>query len=255
MTYDGTLSVQLYSVRDDLAPEVLESTLARLAGFGFTHVEPYDLFGHTDALAAALAATGLKAETAHVNVTQFDRDRIIAVAKRLGVTTVIMPWIEPESIADRAGVEALAAALNEFSRFAKPHGIRLGYHNHDFEFSQHVDGVPAWELLVTLLDDDVILELDTFWASVGGADVFELLPRLGDRIRFLHVKNEPPDEEDLPLLGVDITGRMDEVLALASGFVERPVVEIVVDDGDVFPVLERNAAFFLELVSLGQVAR
>ena len=42
---------------------------------------------------------------------------------------------------------------------------------------------------------------------------------------------------------------MPEILDLASPFVELPVVEIVVDDGDVFPVLERNARWFLEQVT------
>jgi sugar phosphate isomerase/epimerase len=249
MTYDGTLAVQLYSVRDDLGQDVLENTLVRLRGMGFTHVEPYDILGYTDALASALETAGLKTGTAHVNVANFDHDRIIAAAQLLGISTVIMPWVEPDSITDSAGVEALAAQLNQFSRYAAPHGIRLGYHNHDFEFAQRIDGVSVWELLVRQLDPAIVLEVDTYWASVGGADVFELLPRLRDRVRFLHVKNEPPDAGDPPPLGVDITGRMAEILALSSEFVERPVVEIVVDDGDVFPVLERNAAFFLAEVA------
>lgn len=248
MIYDGTLSVQLYSVRDDLGPDALDSTLARLRGMGFTHVEPYDILGYTDALAEALAKSGLRTETAHSNIVTLDIDAIIEASTRLGITTVIVPWVEPESIAERSGVEALAARINEASRYAKPHGIRIGYHNHDFEFSQHIDGTSAYELMVERLDPEVILEVDTYWASVGGADVFELLPRLRDRVRFLHVKNEPPDAGDPPLLGVDVTGRMGEILELSSDFVERPVVEIVVDEGDVFPVLERNAAFFLEQV-------
>lgn len=248
MTYDATLSVQLYSVRDDLAPAALEVTLTRLRDMGFTHVEPYDILGYTDALADAIATTGLRTDTAHSNVVALDIDEIIAAAKRLGITTIIVPWVAPESIAERSGVEILAARINDASRYAEPHGIRIGYHNHDFEFSQHIDGTSAYELMVELLDPDVILELDTYWASVGGADVFELLPRLRDRVRFLHVKNEPPDAGDPPLLGVDITGRMAEILDLSSDFVERPVVEIVVDDGDVFPVLARNAAFFLDQV-------
>lgn len=242
------LGVQLYSVRNDLGPDDLDSTLARLAGMGFTHVEPYDILGYTTALKSAMDASGLVATTTHANIVELDRDAVIAAAKQLGIDTVLVPWVEPESIADRAGVEKLAAAINDASRYAAGHGIRVGYHNHEFEFSQHIDGQSAYELLVSLLDEDVILEVDTYWASVGGADVFELLPRLNERVRFLHVKNEPPDADDPPLLGVDITGRLAEVLAVSRGFVTMPVVEVVVDEGDVFPVLERNAAFFLQEV-------
>ncbi|HEX3784981.1 MAG TPA: sugar phosphate isomerase/epimerase [Pseudonocardiaceae bacterium] len=245
------LGVQLYSVREDLGPEVLADTLKRLAGMGFTHVEPYDVLGYTDALQAAMDAAGLVSRTAHANIVdpKLDRDAIVSAAKQLGIDTIIVPWVQPESIADRAGVEALAAAINDAAEYAAPHGVRIGYHNHDFEFSQHIDGRGAYELLVELLADNVILEVDTYWASVGGADVFELLPRLGDRVHFLHVKTEPPNPPDRPMLGVDITGRLAEVLAIAPGSVELPIVEAVVHSGDIFPVLERNAEFFLTTLS------
>jgi sugar phosphate isomerase/epimerase len=111
-----------------------------------------------------------------------------------------------------------------------------------------VDGVPAYQILLDALDDSVFLEVDTYWAATGGADVFELLPRLAGRVRFLHVKNEPPDDDDPPILGVDITGRMDEVVAVGASIAAMPVVEVVVHEGDIFPVLKRNAEFFLHQV-------
>jgi sugar phosphate isomerase/epimerase len=249
MTSEPQLGVQLYSVREDIAPEQLDDTLARLAAMGFTHVEPYRILENTAALRSAMAASGLHAVTAHSNIIDLDREAVIAAAAELGIGTIIIPWVEPSSITDRVGVESLASRINEAARFARDVGIRIGYHNHDFEFIQQIDGVPAWELLVQLLDEEVILELDTYWASVGGADVFELIPRIGDRIRFLHVKDEPPDADGRPLLGVDITGRLAEVIALARDHLELAVVEVVVDDGDVFPVLERNAVFFLSQVT------
>ena len=239
------LGVQLYSVREDLGADVLGDTLKRLAAMGFTHVEPYDILSGTDALRSAMRDAGLAARTAHANIVdpKLDRDAIVAAARQLGIDTVIVPWAEPDSIAKRAGVEALAAAINDAARFAARHGIRIGYHNHDFEFSTEIDGAPAYDLLVSLLDETVALEVDTYWASVGGADVFELLPRLGERVRFLHVKTEPPNPPDRIMRGPDISDRQAEVLALLP--VELPIVEAVVHEGDIFPVLARNAAFFL----------
>ncbi|HEX4323134.1 MAG TPA: hypothetical protein VHZ77_00730, partial [Gaiellaceae bacterium] len=64
----GPVSVQLYSVRDKLS-EDLEGTLERLAALGFTNVEPYGAFVvGSDRYAAALAATGLSAPSAHAGV-------------------------------------------------------------------------------------------------------------------------------------------------------------------------------------------
>lgn len=243
------LGVQLFSVRDDLGADVLGDTLKRLAGMGFTHVEPYDILGYTDALDTAVRDAGLLARTAHSNIVdpKLDRDAIVAAARQLGVDTIIVPWVEPDTITTRAGVEALATAINDAASFAAQHGIRIGYHNHDFEFSTTIDGQPVYDLLVSLLDDPVVLEVDTYWASVGGADVFELLPRLGNRVHFLHVKTEPPNPPDRVMRGPDISHRQAEVLALTE--VELPIVEAVVHEGDIFPVLQRNAAFFLKEVS------
>ncbi|GAA1449155.1 sugar phosphate isomerase/epimerase family protein [Leifsonia poae] len=230
------LGVQLYSVRDDIGPDALPQTLARLAGFGFTHVEPYDILTDTDGLAAALAASGLSATTAHAKITELDRDRVLDAAERLGVRTVVVPFVPPASIADRAGVEALAEAINEASAYAAARGIRIGYHNHDFEFAQTVGGRPVYELLVERLEPAVVLELDTYWAAVGGADVYELVPRLGDRVRLLHVKHDAGNPFDIA-----------DVLPLAASL-ELPVVEVVVHEGDVFPLVEQNAHYFGGLV-------
>jgi sugar phosphate isomerase/epimerase len=245
VNHPSPLGIQLYSVRDDIGAADLETTLKRLAGMGFTHAEPYRILDRTEQLGEAMAAAGLRATAAHANVTTADRDAYFDAAARLGLDTLIVPWTEPDILRDRDGVAATAAAINDAARRAADRGLRVGYHNHDFEFSQHVEGTPAYEILVDSLDGEVVLEVDTFWASMGGADVFELVPRLGSRVRFLHVTNEPPDDDDPPPLGPALTGRMAEVGRLGTPFVEMPVVEVVVHSGDVFPVLERNAAFFL----------
>jgi sugar phosphate isomerase/epimerase len=245
MTTARKLGIQLYSVRDDIGPADLDRTLTRLAGLGFTHAEPYDILSDTGGLGAALANSGLRAATAHASVLRHDPAEILDAAQALGIGTVITPYADPRGLTDRAGVERLADALNTAAATAGSRGVRIGYHNHDFEFSQSVAGVPVYELLTSLLDPAVVLEVDVYWAGVGGADVFELLPRLGDRVRHLHVVHGREPGNDRPVLGVDATGRMAEVLALAAPGLELPVVEVVAHHSDVWPLVERNAAYFL----------
>jgi sugar phosphate isomerase/epimerase len=248
MTTEHPLGIQLYSVRDDIGPARLDGTLARLAGMGFTHAEPYDILSDPSGLAAALRRSGLRATTAHAAINRLDQAAVLDAAELLGIETVIVPMVDPKTIADRAGVEALAAAVNGAAALAAERGIRVGYHNHDFEFAQRVDGVPVYDLFVSLLDPAVVLELDVYWAGVGGADVFELLPRLGDRVRFLHVVQEREPGNERPVLGVDTAGRLGEILALGTS-VEMPVVEVVAHHSDVFPLVERNAAYFRKQVN------
>lgn len=247
MVTTPALSVQTYSLRNDLGDRT-PATLARLRQLGFRNVEPFDILSDTEALARQLRAAGLSAPTAHAKIIRLDREEVVAAARRLGVETVIVPWAEPERFASREAIAELADDINAAARFAAHHGVAVGYHNHEFEFETRVDGVSAWEILVDSLDDDVVVELDTYWASVGGADVFELIPRRSSRIRYLHVNNEPPEADDPPTLGVPIVGRMKEVIAIAAPHVELIVLEIVVDD-DVFPYLESNTRFFQEALS------
>jgi sugar phosphate isomerase/epimerase len=75
-------------------------------------------------------------------------------------------------------------------RFAAA-GLRFGYHNHNWEFANHVDGRSIYELFLDRLNPDVALDLDTYWSTVGGADTPALLRRLGDRVKFIHVKDGP----------------------------------------------------------------
>jgi len=241
------LGVQLYSVRDDIGPGRLDKTLRRLSAMGFTHAEPYDIVTDPRGLAAALRRNDLRATTAHAKITEFDQDEILDAAEILGVTTVIVPWVHPAVFTVRDRIERFAAAVNSAAEQAAKRGVRVGYHNHDFEFAQTVDGRPAYEVLVDLLDPAVVLEVDVYWAGVGGADVFDLLERLGDRVRFLHVVRDREPGNDRPVRGTDVTDRMPEVLAATA--IELPVVEVVAHNSDVFPLLLRNAAYFRELVT------
>src|SRR6195256_1911310 len=164
----------------------LRGPIARLADIGFAYVEPFDLLADPAGLAKALADTGLRAITAHAGVAGPDAPALYEAAISLGISTLIVPWLDPERFASRGAVRAVAAELNRGAEEAAVHGIRLGYHNHWFELETILDGRPALEWLVDALDGRVVLELDTYWAAVGGQDVPALLGRLGDRVRFLH---------------------------------------------------------------------
>jgi sugar phosphate isomerase/epimerase len=69
------MSVQLYTVRDGLEQD-FDGTLARIAGFGFTHVEPFALLEFADELRNGLARNGLTAPTTHVHLLGEDHDAI-----------------------------------------------------------------------------------------------------------------------------------------------------------------------------------
>ncbi|MGR6919813.1 sugar phosphate isomerase/epimerase family protein [[Actinomadura] parvosata] len=224
MTTINPPAVQLYTLREQLA-EDRPGVLAQVAALGYRAVEAYDVLADTDGLRDDLARAGLTVCSMHAMLSGEQTDEFVATARTLGTDTVILPYAPPERFADAAGIGELARELNETARRFADEGLRLGYHNHEFELSTIVDGRPALEVLADALDERVLLEVDTYWAAVGGQDVPALLRRLGDRVRYLHVKDGPVTKDD-PNTAVG-AGRMPvtEILA-ASPSATWHVVEL-----------------------------
>ena len=229
------LAVQLYTVRQEIAAD-RAGALRRLAGFGYGAVEPFDVISDPDGLRADLDAAGLAVCSVHTRPFGEQAEAAFRGTRAVGADTAIVPHIPPERFADPGGVRAVAGELNEAAARAAGHGLRLGYHNHDFELSSLIGGRPALEVLADQLDPAVLLEVDTYWAAVGGQAVPELLSRLGDRVRYLHVKDGPVTKDD-PMTAVG-AGQMPvaEILA-ASPSVEWNVVELDACATDVMAAL------------------
>ena len=211
MTANPT-ALQLYTVRDLLTAD-RPGVLANVAALGYGAVEPFGILDDPDGLRSDLDAAGLFACSVHAVPMGEQADAVVRAARALGADTVIIPHLPPPRFADADSVQALARELNEAASWTAGQGLRLGYHNHDFELASLVGGVPALEVLADQLDDAVLLEVDTYWAAVGGQDVAALLGRLGNRVRYLHVKDGP------------VVNRDDFMTAVGAG--RMPVAEIL----------------------------
>ncbi|NKF31190.1 sugar phosphate isomerase/epimerase, partial [Pseudomonas sp. BGM005] len=114
---------------------------------------------------------------------------VFEAAAKVGLTTVIDPFVAPERWFTLEGVTDIADRLNALVETAAGFGLEVGYHNHAQEFVESFDGETAFERFVALTDDRVAIELDLYWALVGGQDVPALVSRLGDRLVAAHVKD------------------------------------------------------------------
>ena len=217
------LALQLYTVRDQLASG-RKAVLGAIRGYGYAAVEPYDVLTDPEALRADLDEAGLAVCAVHAKALGEDAGAFLDGAKTVGADTVIVPWAPPERFADADAIAELARELNEGAARAAGLGLRFGYHNHAFELAM-VGGRTGLEALADALDPVVLLEVDTYWAAVGGQDVPALLGRLGNRVRYLHVKDGPVTKDD-PMTAVG-GGRMPvaEILA-ACPSAEWHVVEL-----------------------------
>lgn len=184
------LSVQLYTVREQLTTDPA-GTMEALATMGFTAVEPYGLDALEPAVAHAVREQGLTVPTAHGAVIA-QTAVVLETATALGCQTVIEPWQPASAFADRDGIAAIAQSLNDAAVQAADQGMTVGYHNHDHELRQLVEGVPALLLLAELTDERVQFELDAYWCAVAGADPVHIARSLGDRLVAVHAKDGDP---------------------------------------------------------------
>jgi sugar phosphate isomerase/epimerase len=238
------IAVMMYTVLAQARAD-LEGTLARLAGIGYQGIETYGLveeFGPAR-VRAAISAAGLTLTSAHAPFPAGERaTAILDENEELGARVLV--WsMEREEFGSPDAIRRGAARVNEAAERASARGMAIAYHNHFAEFSQFHDGRQAYDLLLDELDDRVLVELDAYWALLGGADPGEVLARLGDRVRFVHVKDGPAVsyEEDVMVPVGD--GRVDwaRVLATPSG-VRWHIVELERLGVDTFEALERSYA-------------
>ena len=243
----GTVAVQLYTVRSVLARDPV-ATVRRLAELGYGAVEGFDLVTLADGYAAALGATGLPMPSAHVSLVGADVEAALGAAQRLGVTTLIEPWVDPARWATRETIQAIAAELAVAADRAADAGIAVGYHNHAHELERRIGGVTALEVLADVLDARVVLEVDTYWAEIGGEAAPALLRRLGERVRYLHVKDGPRVRDVRTQTAVG-SGALPVADIVAAAPAAGLVVELDEYAGDVFDALAESRHY---LASIGR---
>ncbi|SEG91615.1 Sugar phosphate isomerase/epimerase [Actinacidiphila yanglinensis] len=186
------IGVMMYTVLDQARAD-LEGTLARLAGMGYLGIETYGLVEHFGPARVrdAIAAAGLTLTSAHTPFPAGSRaEELLDANEELGAEVLVWSmereeFDSPDAI--RRGVER----VNEAAERAAGRGMRIAYHNHFAEFSQEFAGKRAYDLLLELLDERVLVELDAYWTVMGGADPADVLAGLGERARFVHVKDGP----------------------------------------------------------------
>ena len=195
------IGVQLYSVRGDMEKD-FEGTLKNVADIGYKQVEFAGYFGRSPAdVRAILKRLELDAPAAHIGTPASltnDWQKTIDNAKVMGHKYLIVAYIEDK---DRTldNYKKYADLFNSAGETARKSGVRLAYHNHDFEFKP-LDGTVPYNLLLERTDPKLVaMELDLFWVTKGGRTPAEYFNRFPGRFEAVHVKD------------MDAEGRMVDV--------------------------------------------
>lgn len=240
--------VQLYTLRD--AGDDLLTMVPKLGAMGYEGVELYggQLTGLDPAeVLNALGEAAMTISSAHCGlgpdggVDEAELDRLQAV----GVDTVINPMIPELPDAD-----TVAATAEQFSAAAAQlaaRGLAFGIHNHFWELKPLADGRPGLLHLYEQLDPSVVAEVDVYWAQVGGLDAAALVAELGERVRFLHVKDGPADDPSAPMVAVG-SGVVDiPAILRANPVVEWHLVELDQCATDMYTAVAESRSYLGEL--------
>ncbi len=108
----------------------------------------------------------------------------VSFASQVGSKYLVVSGNPDETV---ASMQAAASTYNELGKRCRDAGLRLAYHNHNWEL------VNQGAVLTVLMNDTsaelVSLVLDTAWAYIAEMSVGTLLRRYGERIAYLHIKD------------------------------------------------------------------
>ena len=202
-----TLGIQLYSVRDDMEKDPL-GTLKQLATMGYKDVEHANyvdrkFYGYTASeFKKVLNGLGLKMSSGHSVMSgkhwdESSKDftdvwkQTIEDAAIAGQRYVVSPWLD-ESL--RTNYDELVSFLDVFNKcgeLCKKSGLKFGYHNHDFEFSNSLNGKIIYDIILDNTDPALVTQqMDIGNMYEGGGRPLDLLKKYPGRFESMHVKDE-----------------------------------------------------------------
>lgn len=190
------ISVQLYSLRN-VGNFEAQLALAREGGFEWVEsVATHDLAPREFTL--ALQRHGLRLSSMHASLEALEDDtkraHLLSACEATGCPLIVMPWLPMSQRAATAeGWRAMGERLAGIGRGLAAHGVRLAYHNHDFEFLAY-EGRPALEWLFSAAPaSDLGWEADMGWLCRAGQSPLPWVERLGGRLAAVHTKDIAPD--------------------------------------------------------------
>jgi sugar phosphate isomerase/epimerase len=243
------IALQLYSVREKMKDDP-EGTLKSLAKMGYTHVEhanyvDHKFYGYTPQdFKALLDELGLHMPSGHTTLgnnhwneqqQDFTDDWKLLVdnAAFMGQEYVVSPWLDTSLRQTYDDLMRFMEVFNKCGELCKKSGMRFGYHNHDFEFGEELNGEKIFDLMMKNTDaDKVVMQLDTGNMYIAGARAKDVLEKYPDRYDNIHIKD----------MIRSVNGEGYESTIVGEGLVGvREVTDMASDMGTKLFVIEQEA--------------
>lgn len=192
------IGLQLYTLRNQIGADV-KGVISKVAAAGYHSVETYGFsnsrFWGMDpkSFAALLKDHNMVSPSGHYDFEPFfdgKEERLrsyIDAANTLGQEYVTVPHL---SVKLRKDYKKIAEGLNRAGEICRQGGVKLAYHNHDFEFEKQEQNITGYDILLKDTDQDLVkFELDLYWAVRAGHSPGELFKQHPGRFPLWHVKD------------------------------------------------------------------
>jgi sugar phosphate isomerase/epimerase len=236
-TQKQLVGIQLYSIRGDMTKDPL-GTLKQLAAMGFKNVEHANyvnrkFYGYTPSeFKKVLDDLGLKMPSGHTVMGKGHWDEskkdftdawkyTVEDAAVMGQQFVISPWLDESLRKNYDDMLKYMEVFNKSGELCKKSGMKFGYHNHDFEFSQKLNDQTVYDIILKNTDPNLVIQqLDIGNLYNGGAKAIDIVRRYPGRFQSMHVKDEIQatsgnEKYESTLLGKGIVG-VKEVIDLGK---------------------------------------
>jgi sugar phosphate isomerase/epimerase len=201
------IGVQLYSVRDDMNVNPL-ATLKALAEMGYRHVEHANyvdrkFYGWSAVeFKNVLADLGMRMPSGHtvLGKQHWDEEKkdftdlwkyTVEDAASMGQQFVISPWLDDTWRNSEDNLKKYMDVFNKSGELCQKSGMKFGYHNHSFEFSEKMGDKTVYDIILENTDSNsVIHQLDIGNMYNGGAVAKDIVLKYPGRFQSVHVKDE-----------------------------------------------------------------
>jgi sugar phosphate isomerase/epimerase len=202
---DKEIYLQLYSVRKDIK-EDFAKTITEISKIGYYGIEAA---GYADGKFYNLSPTefkneiekvGLKVLSSHIkfplaqNTAETNWENVwkwweqaIQAHKEAGMKYIVIPSIpKPTNLYD---LKTYCDYFNQIGEKCNKAGLKLGYHNHSFEFSE-IDGTILYDFMLENTDSTkVFFQMDVYWTVYGNKSPVEYFQKYPGRFEILHLKD------------------------------------------------------------------
>jgi sugar phosphate isomerase/epimerase len=234
---EDRVGVQLYSIREEMAKDPLGS-LKQIAIMGYRNVEHANyvnrkFYGYpATELKKILDSLGLVMISGHTVMGTEHWDKVkkdftdswkytLEDAATLEQKYVVSPWMDESFRKSYDDLKRCLDIFNKCGELCKKSGMKFGYHNHDFEFSQKLNNEKVFDIMMRTIDPAlVVVQLDIGNLYSGGAIASDVIRQYPNRFENIHVKDiikaaGGNEEYESTIIGEGIVNAK-ETLALAT---------------------------------------